>query len=165
MTKEMLQDIKQLGYAKLFGSRSMANRSATTSFDPAVMIGSQITATTDWDYSQSYSEESHNYLTAAGFTCYRAEDMAHYADDLTVAVYVKEYLGDDGFFPTHCVNVVLHSDEALFRQVWNSISPEFYYTHLWKRSPHYDGLDSTGEIKLCIKQVMNQLYATARSMI
>ena len=158
-------DLKAVGYPRLFGSRSMASRPVKENFDPAAVIGSQITDNTDWDFSQQYSEEADHYLQSAGFTVHRAEHIAPYADDLTEAVYIKGYIGSDGLLSTHCVNIVLHNDETLFRQVWDSIDAEFYYMHLWKRSPYYAGIDDMCEIKMSIKTVMNQLYTTARSML
>jgi len=158
------EDIGSL-YPMLFGSRCMAMRAAVDGFDPALMIGAQITQHTDWDYSISYSDKHCEHLLSAGYTLYSGGQLSPYADSLTQAVAIKEYLDADSLFPIHTVNVVLHSDEALFRQVWRSIDAEFYYQHLWKRSPYYDGLDDSGEIKTTIKGIMNQLYSTAREMI
>lgn len=167
-------DLKQIGYPRLFGSRSMAVRPVKNGFDPAVMIGSQITNDTDWDFSQQYTEEAHQYLVAAGFTHYSADQISPYADDLTVCVFIKEYVPSfDWKNPkTYTssdivkVNIVLHIDEPLFRQTWDSIDAEFYHLYLWKRSPYYDYMygDMCG-IKMRIKAIMNQLYSTARQMI
>lgn len=163
-------DLQNCGYPQLFGSRSMALRPAVSHFDPVVMIGSQISSSTDWDFSQQYSDEIHHYLISAGYAEYGREFLGDYADDLTVAVYIKEfhpafnwklllpYNNDD----VTKVNIVLHSDELLFRRVWSSISPKFYYSHLWKRSPCYDHIDYQYEIKSNITTIMNQLYVTAR---
>jgi hypothetical protein len=166
----MKTDIKNLGYARLFGSRSMAARPSVEGFDPSVMIGSQINDSTDWDFSQQYNDYTHSYLLSAGFTHYAKDQIGPYADDLTVGVYIKEYtpkfnmgnllayrLGD-----VPKINVVLHSDELFFRQVWDRISPEFYYRYLWKRSPQYDHIDSIGERKQHIREIMNQLFAVAQ---
>ena len=167
-------DLKQLGYPRLFGSRSMVDKPVKAGFDPSIMIGSQITTDTDWDFSQRYSEEAHQYLVAAGFTHFTAEQISPYADDLTVGVYIKDYVPHfDWKNPkTYTnrdivkVNIVLHIDEPLFRQVWDSIDAEFYYKYLWKRSSHYDYLDDdTCAIKAKIKTIMNQLYSTARQSI
>jgi hypothetical protein len=49
--KELFDDIMLLDASFLFGSRSMAARSATESFDPSAAIGSRITEGTDWDFS------------------------------------------------------------------------------------------------------------------
>lgn len=166
-------DLKQLGYPRLFGSRSMAVRPAQDGFNPGATIGSQITTDTDWDFSSQYTEEAHRYLVAAGFTHYTAEAISPYADDLTTGVYIKEYVPHfDWKNPkTYSindivkVNIILHIDEPLFRQVWDSIGAEFYYRYLWKRSPYYDYLyGDICAIKMRIKDIMNQLYATARQM-
>lgn len=169
MPKEIKQDIKELGYARLFGSRSMAARPTINGFDPAIMIGTCITEETDWDFSQQYSDDAHSYLLAAGFTHYSKADFGPYGDDLTVGVYIKDYTpktdwGLSNIFtnvPT--ANIVLHSDEELFRRVWDAITPEFYYRYLWKRSPRFDHIDSLGKRKLHISEMMNQLFAVAKA--
>jgi hypothetical protein len=161
----MKTDIKNLGYARLFGSRSMAARPSVEGFDPAIMIGSQINDNTDWDFSQQYNDYTHSYLLSAGFTHYAKDQIGPYADELTVGVYIKEYNTSSLFSLFNSVtkiNVVLHSDELFFRRVWDRISPEFYYRYLWKRSPQYDHISSVGERKLCIREIMNQLYSVAQ---
>jgi hypothetical protein len=142
----------------------MAARPAVKEFDPAVMIGSQVTDETDWDFSAKYSELNQDALARAGFT-YWPSGASPYRDNLTVRVYSKEYHPKVGRFLSYStitkVHVVLHSDEELFRRVWDRISPEFYYKYLWKRSPQYDHIDSKGERKLLIREIMNQLYELA----
>jgi hypothetical protein len=162
------RDLKNLGYPKLFGSREMSTREVMNGFNPAMQIGAQIYATTDWDFSQQYSELLHNYLIAAGFKAYSKEELGAYADDLTVGVYIKEYhppyswktLDIYSSDEVVIVNVVLHTDETQFRRVWDNITPEFYYKHLWKRSPRYEHLNA-GEAKDHIREIMNQLYRIA----
>lgn len=160
-------DLQKLEHPMLFGSRSMAARSAIVGFDPAIMIGSYITKETDWDFSQEYSDYTHLYLLSAGFTHYNKNELGTYTDKLTIGVYSKEYFPKPDWSLTSIfstvpkVHVVLHSDEALFRKVWNRISPEFYYKYLWKRSPRFDCTDSKGERKLQIREIMNQLYEVA----
>lgn len=180
-------DLQKLEHPMLFGSRSMAARSAVKEFDtkvmtryrsmaecqtvedfdPAIMIGAKITDKTDWDFSQKYSDHTHSYLLSAGFTHYNKNELATYTDKLTIGIYSKEYFPKPDWSFTSIfstvpkVHVVLHSDEALFRQVWNRISPEFYYNYLWKRSPRFDCTDSMGERKLQIREIMNQLYEVA----
>lgn len=164
-------DLKQLGYPQLFGSRSMVNKPVKAGFSPAIMIGSRITADTDWDFSQQYSEEADSYLVAAGFTHYTAEAISPYADDLTTGVYIKEYAPSFDWknpiaFSNNDivkVNIVLHTDEALFRRVWDSIDAEFYYKYLWKRGPRFPYMDhDMCGIKMRIKEIMNQLYMVAK---
>lgn len=162
-------DLQNCGYPQLFGSRSMALRPAVERFDPAVMIGSQISSSTDWDFSQQYSDEIHRYLISSGYAEYGREFLGAYADDLTVGVYIKEF--HPAFDWNHLVpystddvvkvNIVLHNNEKLFRRVWSRITPEFYYSHLWKRSPSYGSIDDLYEIKSTITGIMNQLYAVA----
>lgn len=169
--KMIMDDIAKLDSAMLFGSRSMASRPVVKGFDPAIMIGSQITTSTDWDFSASYSKENHDSLIKAGFTFFEAS-MLSYKDDLTTGVYIKEYKPKFNMrnLVAYCsddvpvVNVVLRNDYALFSQVWNSIQPEFYYKHIWKRSPTYANQE-LGFTKETICDIMNQLFRTARHMI
>jgi len=164
------RDLKNLGHPQLFGSRAMSTREVIRGFDPSLQIGTQISATTDWDFSQQHSELLHSYLIDSGFTSYSKEELGAYADDLTAGVYIKEY--HPPFDWKHLtiyssdevvtVNIVLHTDEALFRRVWSSITPEFYYKYLWKRSPRYKLLESS-ETKERIREVMNQLYRAANA--
>ena len=153
LNSEIRQDIANIGYAKLMGSRSMAVRPSTDQFDPHSKIGNYINDATDWDFSQQYDEENHNYLIAAGYDYWNSDDLAGYADDLTVGVYVKHL--HDGT----SVNIVLHNNEELFRRVWDRITPEFYFKHIWKRSPYFSVARNTDrETKAYITSMMNQLY-------
>jgi hypothetical protein len=150
MIPELIKhEVAKVGQAKLFGSRSMAARPATDSFNPSVSIGNRINISTDWDFSQEYSIEAHNYLASAG---YRYCTRAVYFDDLTVGVYSK-------LIDTNNVHFVLHKKENLFRWVWDSISTEFYYKYLWKRSDLYL-FESSDKVKITIRDTMNQLYKT-----
>jgi hypothetical protein len=158
-------DLVALPGLRLFGSRSMAIRPATDSFDPAAHIHSRIRAITDWDFSGQYSNTLIKALRAKGF---EENDASHYFDNQTVAVFSKRYVtpidwsnpviseGDEK------VHVVLHSDETLFRRVWDCIYPEFYYNYLWKRSPKYEYCDDIGQVNFNIKLIMNQLYEVAK---
>lgn len=166
--ESVMNDIAKLSSAVLFGSRSMASRPAKESFDPSVMIGDQIVGTTDWDFTAPFTQENHDVLVKAGYM-YWPGDQLGYKDELTEAVYIKTYphkfdpsnpLTYDGV-PT--VNVVLRNDYPLFCQTWDSINPEFYYKHLWKRSPTYD-LQDLSLTKGTIRDIMDQLFKTARRL-
>lgn len=167
---EIYYDIEPLKHYMLYGSRSMAARIGQDGFDPAVMIGSQITPRTDYDFAAPDTPENHEILMRAGFN-YWPEVQLNYKDSLTSAVYIKEY--NPKYDPNKVqwvnmnevpvVNVVLKNDFPLFRQVWNSIEPEFYYKHLWKRSPTYE-FSENGLTKDKIRGIMDQLFRTARYM-
>lgn len=168
LNKVIEQDTKAIS-AKLFGSRSMAARTALDGFDPAIMIGANIDRSTDWDFSQQYTKDNHNYLVGEGYTTYNAKFLEDYADDLTIAVYEKQFypkinwgkmLSFRDADPVK-IHIVLHSDEELFRRVWDAISPEFYYEYIWKRSPRYANIDNRSKIKSDIRTLMNQLYKVA----
>jgi hypothetical protein len=150
------KDFKHLDTYMLFGSRSMARKAPTDTFDPAIIIGTQITHTTDWDFSAPANPDNHKALIAAGYAFCSREQLS-YADDLTHSVYSKQY--SEG----RLVHVVLRYDYALFRQVWYSIDPQFYFNYLWKRSPNYDDYEIADK-KQVICTVMNQLFSTARSI-
>jgi hypothetical protein len=166
---EMYYDLEPLKTYMMFGSRSMASRPSKERFDPAIMIGSQIDDSTDWDFSAPYTQENHNILVNAGYIHWPAEQLG-YRDELTEGVYIKTYphkfdMSNPVIYngvPT--ANVVLRNDYALFRQAWNSIDPEFYYKYLWKRSPTYDHQE-LALTKETIRDIMNQLFQTARFMI
>jgi hypothetical protein len=145
----------------------MASRPAVEGFDPAFMIGSQITDETDWDFSAPYSEKNHNTLIESGFMYWPPEDLS-YKDSLTTGVYIKQYMhkfdkDNPKIFKTvpPVANVVLRNDFHLFCRVWNSIDPQFYYNHIWKRSPNYE-FQELGLTKNKIRDIMNQLFRTAR---
>ena len=166
--KEMKLDISKLGYAMLFGSRSMASRPAVEGFDPYVMIGSQIFDETDWDFSAPYNEKNHEALIEAGFVYWPPDDLS-YKDDLTTGVYIKVYphkfdmTNPITYTDAPVANVVLRNDFYLFRQVWDSMDPKFYHDYVWKRSPNYE-FQELGLTKGKIRDIMNQLFRTARHM-
>lgn len=165
----VMDDIAKLDSAVLFGSRSMASRPAVEEFDPAFMIGSQITDETDWDFSAPYSEKNHSALIESGFVYWPPEDLS-YKDSLTTGVYIKQYMHKFDvknpviYSSAPVANVVLRNDFYIFRQVWDSIDPKFYYDHIWKRSPTYDHLNMS-LTKEKIRDTMNQLFKTARHLI
>lgn len=168
---EVYADIEKLQQYMLYGSRSIATRAARDGFDPSVMIGAQIFPGTDYDFAAPDTPENHEILTMAGFN-YWSEVQLNYKDSLTSAVYIKKY--NPKYDPNKIqwvnlnevpvVNVVLKKDFPLFRQVWNSIEPEFYYKHLWKRSPTYDGQE-LGLTKDTIRGILDQMFKTAEYMI
>jgi hypothetical protein len=165
----VMDDVAKLDSAILFGSRSIASRPAVEGFDPAIMIGSQITDETDWDFSAPYSEKNHNTLIESGFMYWPPEDLS-YKDSLTTGVYIKKYIHKfDMKNPTiyssaPVANVVLRNDHAIFCQAWNSVDPKFYHDFLWKRSPNYE-FQELGLTKNKIRDIMNQLFKTTRHMI
>lgn len=165
----VMNDISKIDSAILFGSRSMTSRPAVEEFDPVTMIGSQITDETDWDFSAPYSEKNHEALIQAGFTHYPPECLS-YKDDLTTGVYIKEYSPKFdmnnlvAYSHAPVANVVLRNDYYVFCQTWDSVDPCFYYKYLWKRSPNYDG-EELGDVKNKIRDIMNQLFRTAKGMI
>jgi hypothetical protein len=166
---DMLADLNKLDIYMHFGSRSMASRPAVEGFDPAIMIGSQITGETDWDFSARYTESNHAALIKAGFVYWPPEDLS-YKDSLTTGVYIKTYMHKFDmknpviYSSVPVANVVLRNDYPLFCQVWNSIDPQFYHDYVWKRSPNYDSQELS-LTKGKIRDIMNQLFKTAKHMI
>lgn len=131
----------------LFGSREMAQRPKTKTFDPGESIGSLITDSTDWNWSGRWSQTTQSLLQSNGFTVVES----NYKDDLTVCILRREQVR----MCKEKIDVVLHSDEVLFRLAWRRITPEFYYRWLWKSSPEWRG---ESEFK---GDFMNQLYQAA----
>ena len=162
----IFSDLDLLDVFSLSGSRSMAQRPDQESFSPVIMIGSQITEDTDWDFAAPHNESNHNALLSVGFT-YFAPETLDYRDDLTVGIYEKTYhpkfdmSNPLAYTSPPRAQVSLRSDYALFKQVWDSIDPQFYYNHLWKRSPNYD-LCERSEVKNTIRDILNQLFRTRR---
>jgi hypothetical protein len=165
----MLADLNKLHAYMPFGSRSIAARPAQDGFDPAIMIGSQIDDSTDWDFSAPYTQENHDALVNAGYMHWPAEQLG-YRDELTEGVYIKTYpypfdMSNPIIYsgvPT--ANVVLRNDFHLFRQVWESIDPKFYHNYIWKRSSRYN-LQELSTTKETIRDILNQLFRSARHMI
>ena len=163
---DMLADLNKLDIYMPFGSRSMTSRPAVEGFDPAIMVGSQITGETDWDFSAPYSESNHTALIEAGFMYWPPDDLS-YKDSLTTGVYIKQYMHKFDmknpviYSSVPVANVVLRNDYPLFCQVWNSIDPQFYHDYVWKRSPNYDSQELS-LTKGKIRDIMNQLFRTAR---
>jgi hypothetical protein len=145
----------------LFGSRSMAQKEPYSDFNPKESI--ILYSSTDYDFSTEFNLAKADALINRGFTLVGSD----YIDDLTAAILVKEYK------PKFCretmrvwstdevvrVHIVTHSNELLFRAVWSSINPLFYYLGLWKRGPMLSQLDPSDAKKL-ITASMNQLYKT-----
>lgn len=155
------EDMKPIdGY--LFGSRSMVGRkSANKDFDARKMIGSKISKDTDYDIAAPSCMEVEKYLKQKGYI--RVDPEAMYAKDKYFqTLYTK--VGMDG----NTAQVILRSNHEMFKKVWDSIDPEFYYENLWKRSPSMDRnkavLDPPVKRKEKIMLVMNQLYKTAEKM-
>jgi len=157
LPEAVIADFKHLDTYMLFGSRAMALREPKEHFDPAIMIGAQIDLSTDWDFAVPASAENHDALIAAGYK-HITKDNLYYVDDMTAAVYTKTYNSK------HKVQVVFKNDYAIFRQVWYSIDVEFYYKYIWKRGYIYDFMGSD-TAKKEIRDVMNQLFNTARQML
>lgn len=166
---EIYHDLEPLNHYMMFGSRSMASRPVKKDFDPAAMIGARIDDATDWDFSAPYTQENHDILVNAGYIYWGAEQLG-YRDELTEGVYIKTYphkfdISNPVIYNgVPIANVVLRNDYPLFRQVWASIDPEFYYDHIWKRSPTYDHLNMSFT-KETIRNIMDQLFRTARHML
>jgi hypothetical protein len=157
----IIQDFKYLDTYMQSGSRSMAAKAPVEGFDPAIMIGERITQDTDWDFNAPANAENHHALLAAGYTHFNRDQLV-YVDALCQGIYVKNIVSANALDITS-VQVVLRSDYWLFRETWYSIDPQFYYNYIWKRSPCYRGY-SNSEVKERIRDIMNQLFTTAKAM-
>lgn len=153
-------DVKPIdGY--LFGSRSMVDRkSMNKDFDAKVKIGSKISHDTDYDIAAPSDMMIEKYLEQRNYQKVDPEGM-YAKDKYFETLYTKK--GHDG---TN-VQIILRTNHELFKRVWDSIDPWFYYENLWKRSPsvlkktgHMDNIQRKENIML----VMNQLYKTAEKI-
>jgi hypothetical protein len=143
MNKEMLKDINQLDQWILFGSRSKPPYFNHIS--------------SDWDVCASFTDANVQKMLSAGFTV-KTPVNEDYTDELTKAICTKVY----GSNPSDKLHVVLRTEYDLFVDVWNSITPIFYYTYLSKASYLYTRHTKESKKKV-IRDCMNQLYLTARS--
>lgn len=130
MNPEILEKLSLIG-AKLIGSREIALRPES----PVT-----IRVDTDWDFSAQHSPEAEKQLESFGF---KKSTAKQYHDNQCVAIY--KYAD---------IDVILHADEALYRKVWGSLCPNFYFKYLWKRA---------GNDRDKIRDIMNQLYEVAKS--
>jgi len=166
-----------------FGSRSMAARKDEYANKIDLLLNRD--KITDWDYSLPYNEEILKSFERSGFewkvnphfkymigsgpktgkapssilsvsNIQQMPKEIHYADSICVGVLQKEKGGEK-------VDVVLHSDEQLFRRVWNKIGTEFYYNFIWKSSPDFAFKNLPDrERPAAVNRIMNQLYWMAR---
>lgn len=137
----------------LGGSRRMAQLQQALPASTDLMDCPQIdiTTTTDYDFYTTYSVEVAQFLIDSEFADTAASVGAmcssptshHYLDTEAVRILSR----DD-------VQVVLRRDADFYRQVFESISINFYYTNLWKSSPQIINVNN-------IQPIFNALYATA----
>lgn len=165
--REVFDSLK--GDRTLFGSRSMAARPATSTFDPAEKIAKSIYANTDYDISAEFTQENIDILQSMGFTGVNDIDKLYVRDDLTRDIFKKmvSYSSESKFFSNVIeVQVILRVNNTLFMDVWDRITPEFYYNNLWKRGPgvkrHRKG---TTAMKEYIKDTMNRFYKSSLTTI
>jgi hypothetical protein len=146
------------GDKMLFGSRSMASRWVTDTFNPAIMIGNKISVTTDWDIAAEFTDENIKILEKMGFV---GTTNLYHPDDLTQEIYCNRVKVPAGSGMPHLVEVqvILRNNNRLFMDVWESVTPEFFYNNLWKRGPKYIRMKKDSA-KSMIQQTMNQLYAS-----
>jgi hypothetical protein len=157
-----------VGDRMLFGSRSMASRWASETFNPASKIGCMITVDTDWDIAAEFNKENIVALHNAGFAS-RNGDELYAKDNLTQVIFTKNIAvgsGDifDQIVPIH---VILRKNNSFFMTVWDNIDAEYYYNYLWKRGPKFYKfltkryMHHRDAVKKEIRDAMNQLYASA----
>lgn len=95
-------------------------------------IGILVNKETDYDFSTMYSPETEQRLQDIGFTLVGkdyGQDSRNTKDYYSlVAVYEKKRVGET-------VQILLHQNESLFRNVWGRISPTFWANMIWKSNP------------------------------
>ena len=118
----------------LYGSVSMIHPFSTSkekfSFDED----------SDYDFAAQYTEKLKLDLVNKGW---ELKDALSYRDEQTWHVFEGEVAGER-------VQVSLRDSLASFKYAWNSISPEFYWTYLNKRSENFIGRDG---VKLYLNQI------------
>ena len=154
-----------VGDRMLFGSRSMAARWASETFNPASKIGCMITVDTDWDIAAEFNKENVIALRNDGFVS-REGDELYAKDNLTQVISTKHIADGSGdiFDQIVPIHVILRKNNSFFMTVWDNIDAEYYYNHLWKRGPKFTNTRYRGhndKIKKEIRDAMNQLYASA----
>lgn len=151
----------------LGGSRAMATRTPEDPQEKRVVIKDS----TDWDFYCQNTPDHQQFLIEAGFkmslycrvvlgvkdtntmtTEARQEvdsetESEYTLDDMAELIYEK---GD--------VQVVLRSDALLYKTIFETITPEFFYDYLWKSAPE------TIVTREQIKQNFNQLFAIAQAV-
>lgn len=155
-----------VGDKMLFGSRSMASRWATDTFNPAVKIGCKIDDETDYDIAAEFNAENIAALRSAGFTSRDGNEL-YAKDDLTKVIFTKQIPSGVGdiFEQIVSVHVILRKNNSFFMAVWDDIDPQYYYEHLWKRGPKYSLRKyNKDKIRKEIRDAMNQLYDSKKFM-
>ncbi|PHS22084.1 MAG: hypothetical protein COA84_12955, partial [Robiginitomaculum sp.] len=157
----------------LYGSRSMAMRPKTATFDPYESIGQNLRYNTDHDYSIQHSQATRDALLDDGFFCPKDN-----VKDGNICIEEKNYLPDPTFHTLFIkikdgqqVQVVTRKNIILFMKVWKSIDAEFWYNYIWKSSPYSASglsLDKPGtpnyyRRKKFIAPIMIQIFNTAIS--
>jgi hypothetical protein len=157
-----------VGDKMLFGSRSMAARWASETFNPAVKIGCRIDSETDYDIAAEFNAENVTALRNAGFNS-KMNNELYAADHLTQAISAKVIASSTDplnlFAYNMTVHVVLRKQNTFFMTVWDNIDAEYYYNYLWKRGPKFATdryrKQNSDMVKKEIRDAMNQLYASA----
>lgn len=146
-----------VGDKMLFGSRSMASRWATDTFNPAEKIGKEIHASTDYDIAAEFNQKNIDFLESIGF---HGADHLYLKDDLTQEIFKKTIVATGGPFGQMVeVQVIMRKQNSLFMSVWENISAEYYYEYLWKRGPRFKRMRAPA-IRKEIREAMNQLYSS-----
>ena len=108
---------------------------------------------TDYDFYATHTPGIISFLLSSGFV---ETDCSKKANTLS-----NIYLLDDEAFTIvqkDNVQVVLRNNAAFYRAVFENISPEFYYTYLWKSSP-------AAPDRSQIQSIFNMLFAIGRAAI
>ena len=85
----------------------------------------KITDATDWDYYCEDTPEKRDFLSKMGFELILAKDKGYW-DILLIDIYKNRKLG---------IEVLIRKDCQIYRDAFESISPETYYYRLWKSCP------------------------------
>ena len=126
----------------LYGSRSKTYNFLTSHEEKIRRM--ELTKDSDWDYVAQHSEEASKELKEKGWNLL-TEKL--YQDSSTIEVFEKEVFGGK-------IQISLRDNYNAFRDLWGSISEEFYWKYLNKHSP-------TAFSKEEVQEYMDQLYFLA----
>jgi hypothetical protein len=163
---EVAHTLNTLEGATLCGSRAIV---AKYCGDPYVDIIKDVINKDGADYDIAAPDTPHNREVLRDNKFFKQSYMdttrAEYFDSLSVDIFKRSI----PCIP-HSIkcDVVLKSDMRVFNTVWNAITPEYYYHHIWKRSPlSVDGqpfnvrTDTLRDRKIAIRRQLDMLYTIA----
>lgn len=154
MTKAVVDQFAEAGFELfLHGSRSKVQYPRNYDYSSSWFFmakdpEARITFETDWDYAVQTSKSVIEYLEAQGFD---KKEESSYRDSMTEFVYEKTL--EDG----SKIQISTRYDLGEFKDLWNSITNNFYYWYLWKRGPNKPSGDNIRGMLEDLRQMRRRL--------